>query len=108
MIYHVNSSWLMATELAMTRLLFNRLQLAIFHFINPIDSINAYLNYWVFFQYTICEQKQDTFTESILRIENILLEDEGLYSCATRLNNGELSASAHNKKITVLSSGMCT
>ena len=96
----------MPTESAMIRLLFNRLQLAIFHFANPIASVCIY---WVFvFQYTICEQKQDTFTESILRIENILLEDEGLYSCATRLNNGELSASAHNKKITVLSSGMCT
>ena len=92
----------MATESAMTR---NRLQLASFHFANPIVSMHIY---WVFFQYTVCERKQDTFTESILRIENILLEDEGLYSCTTRLNNGELSASTHNKKITVLSSGMCT
>ena len=103
MIYHINSSWLVATESARYGLLFNRFNL---QFANLKASVHIY---WVFvFQYTICEQKQDTFTESILRIENILLEDEGLYLCATRLNNGELFTSAHNKKITVLSSGMCT
>ena len=40
--------------------------------------------------------------ESMLRIEGIQLEDEGSYSCATRLNGGGVSMSA-NKTIIVLS-----
>ena len=38
----------------------------------------------------------------MLRIEGIQLEDEGSYSCATRLNGGGVSMSA-NKTIIVLS-----
>ena len=46
--------------------------------------------------------------ESILRIENVLLEDidAGLYLCATRLSNGEVMSASANKTITVLSNGM--
>ena len=40
--------------------------------------------------------------ESILTIEDIQLEDEGSYSCATRLNHGGVSMSA-NKTTIVLS-----
>lgn len=53
-------------------------------------------------QYTICEQKKNNFMESVLRIDNIQLEDEGSYSCATRLNDGGVSVSAY-KTIIVLS-----
>ena len=49
-----------------------------------------------------CKHKKNNFTASILTIEDIQLEDEGSYSCATRLNHGGVSVSA-NTTIIVLS-----